>query len=151
MKNITYFFILISMAAVIASCKKPIDFVVNGSTRSGGQLPVSSNTLVDMLDNVAISGRKYAAGTTFKTEIQFYSVDAVQEINLYETIGAGTRNKVADYPYVPAYSPIKKLDTLLVPYTVGAALASGTSIKLEYEILNVNTLNLVRPATITVK
>jgi len=152
MKNIIFFILLLlSMAAGLGACKKSTNFIADESTHSGGYLPVSTNALIDMADNVAINNRSYAAGATFKTELQFFSVDPVKEINLYETIGATAKNKVATYPYASAYSAIKKLDTLLVPYMVGAALTSGTSIKLEYEIMNVNTKNIIRAVTIKVK
>ncbi len=151
MKN-TYLFILFVIAASsIVSCEKSKDYIKDQSVSMGLYLPVSTNALVDMADNLAINARSYAAGATFKTELQFFSVDPVKEINLYETIGTGAKNKVNTYPYASAYSNIKKLDTLLVPYTVGAALTSGTSIKLDYEILNVNTKSVVRTATIKVK
>jgi len=149
MKNIIFFILL--LLSMAAGCKKSTNFIADESTHSGGYLPVSTNALLDMADNVAINNRSYAAGATFKTELQFFSVDPVKEINLYETIGTAAKNKVATYPYASAYSAIKKLDTLLVPYTVSAALTSGTSIKLDYEILNVNTKNLLRTVTIKVK
>jgi hypothetical protein len=152
MKNTSWFILLLlSIAACFASCKKSKDFIADESTHSGGYLPVSTNALVDMADNLAINARAYAAGASFKTELQFFSIDPVKEINLYETVGAGTKTKLTTWPYASAYSSIKKLDTLLVPYTVNATLASGTSIKLDFEILNLNTKSLVRTATIKVK
>jgi len=148
MKNTSF---IVFLLLLLGACKKSTNFIADNSTHSGGYLPVSTNALVDMADNLAISNRAYVAGTTFKTELQFFSVDPVKEINLYETIGTGVKNRVANYPYASAYSNIKKLDTLLLPYTVGAALTSGTSIRLDFEFLNVNSKSLVRTATIKVK
>lgn len=156
MKNTTFFFLLVlTTMAVVVSCKKSTDFIADESTKSGGYLPVSTNALLDVNNNTTIgttaTSTKYAPGGVVKTELQYFSVDPVKEINLYETVGAGTRNKVgASIPYASAYSAIKKLDTLLVPYTVPAGTASGTTIKLDYEIMNVNTKSTVRTASFKV-
>ncbi len=152
MKNITYIIILfVAAAASFASCEKSKNFIADESTPTGAYLPVSTNALVDVANNTTIgttaTSTKYAPGAEVKTELQFFSVDAIKEINLYSTVGTGARNKINTYPYTKAYSPIKKLDTLLVPYSVPAGTASGTTIKLDYEILNVNTKSVVRTAS----
>ena len=56
----------------------------------------------------------------------------------------------AQKAYQAAFTAFNGADTMMVPYTVPEGLTSNTSIKLEYEILNVNALNLVRSATIKV-
>lgn len=152
MKNITYLIILlVALTAGIASCKKSTDYLATDSTPTGGYLPVSTNALIDVANNTTIgttaTSTKYAPGAEVKTELQFFSVDPIKEINLYATVGTGSRNKMNTYPYAKAYSPIKKLDTLLVPYSVPAGTASGTTIKLDYEILNANTKSVVRTAS----
>ncbi len=96
---------------------------------------------------VDLNNAKFTAGTTFKTELQYFSDSEIKEVNFYETVGTGARAKVSTFPYSPSFSQIKRADTLLVPYIVPAAPA-GTSIKMEYEILNKNSLSLIRKATI---
>jgi len=156
MKNTIFFFILVlGAAACFVSCKKSTDFIADESAKSGGYLPVSTNALIDVNNNTTIgttaTSTKYPPGGVVKTELQFFSVDPIKEINLYETIGAGTRNKVGSgIPYASAYSSVKKLDTLLVPYTVPAAATSGATIKLDYEIMNINTKSIVRTASFKV-
>ena len=152
MKNC--FFISAIAVMCIVACKKPVDVIGNNTVATGtGYYPVSTNALQDVTGApVANLGTVvFGGGYSFKTELQFFSQDPVKEINLYNTIGSGARTKVTTFPYAPAYSNIKKLDTLLVPYTVPAGLAAATSIKLEYEILNQNSLNVIRTVTIKTK
>lgn len=146
------YFVLIALMIGIAACTKNDDFINENTTDPGiGYYPQSANTLVDMATNTNINNASYAAGATFRTEIQFISQSPVKEINLYNTIGTTARTKVSAFPYTAAYSAIKGTDTLLAPYTVPGGLAVGTSIRLEYEILNQNNLNLIKTATIRTK
>lgn len=140
-----------AFAFAIYACTKATDFNADNSSPTGvGSRPVSSNTLRDVATTLAVDAAKYSAAATFTTELQYFSESPVKEINLYNTVGTGTREKVGTWPYASAFSQIKRTDTLLVSYTV-PAVAVGTKIKLEYEILNVNTLNLIKTATITLK
>ena len=56
---------------------------------------------------------------------------------------SGTKSMVTTIPYALAFSKNKDLDTLLVPYTI-PAVDSGTLIRLDYQITNVNSLNVIR-------
>lgn len=145
-------------AAFLACNKDEHDFLRdNTTTTSAGYIPISNNTLQDVTANPVrnlgtSSGTAtvYPAGATFRTELTFFSQTPVKEINLYNTIGAGARTLVNSYPYAPAFSAAKRLDTLLVPYTVPTA-ASGTVIKLDYEIKNVNALSATRTVYVKVQ
>lgn len=141
---------IIATGLLAAACKKSQDINRDYAVPTGkGSYPVSSNTLVDMSTNKNLGTVNLNGGYTFSTELQYFSQEPVKEINLYSTVGSGARTKVTTIPYAPAYSNLKKLDTLLVPYTIPTGQAAGTSIRLEYEIVNQNTLNLIR--TVTVK
>jgi hypothetical protein len=145
------FFLIILILTVAAACKKSQDVIRDNVVPTGvGYYPVSSNTLQDVVavPNTNLGSVALKPGYAFKTELQYFSQDAIKEVNFYTTVGTGTRTKILTVPYTSSYSNFKKLDTLLVPYTVPTGLATGTSIKLEYEILNQNTLNLIRTATI---
>ena len=147
---------LYTMAAavlVISACKKSQDINRDYAIPTGmGSYPVSSNALVDLSTNKTLGTDNLSGGYLFNTELQYFSQDPVKEINLYSTVGTtGARTKVSTIPYAAAYSNMKKLDTLLIPYTIPTALAVDTKIKLEYEIVNQNTLNLIRTYTVTTK
>ncbi len=137
---------------VMAACTKTQDINRDYAIPTGkGAYPVSTNTLLDMSNNKTLGADSLAGGYSFKTELQYFSQDPVKEINLYSTVGTGARMPVSTTPYAAAYSNTKKLDTLLVSYTVASGLAKGTAIKLDYEILNLNGLNLIRTVTVRSK
>ena len=79
----------------------------------------------------------------------FPSQSPVKETTLSQTI-SGTKTLVTTVPYAAAFSKNKDMDTLLVPYTL-PSVASGTVIRLDYQITNVNTLNIVRTVYVKVK
>ena len=154
MKNILKIFIPVMLAGAVYSCKKSKDFIADNTTPTGvGYRAVFTNPLRDIATTASINGASYAANTTFKTELQFFSQSPIQSINLYNTIGSGPRTQVSSTPYAQAFSQIKRTDTLLVSYTTPSYTIApiGTKIKLEYEVLNVNTLSVIQSATITIK
>ena len=143
---------LVCLVLLTAACKKANDFIRDEADPTGlGSRPVSTNPLRDynLAAHPAIDARAYPVGGEVKTELQFFSSSPVKEINLYSTI-SGTRTLVTKYPYAAAYSQVKRMDTLLVSYTMPARPV-GTSIRLDYEILNQNALSLVRTATVRVQ
>jgi hypothetical protein len=158
MKRMNIIWALVFSAVVLAACDKSQDFLRDNTSPTGtGYAPISNNTLQDVtaspiknLGTGTSSATVYAAGATFKTELTFFSQSPVKEINLYNTIGSGARTLVSTSPYASAFSQRKRLDTLLVPYTVPVATA-GTVVKLEYEILNQNTFKATRTAYVKVQ
>jgi len=150
--------LLLALVTGMNACEKSKDFTNDNSTpTSVGFAPVSANSLQDVTANPlktlsvsASSATVYPAGSSFKTELTFFSQSPIKETTLSQTVGATTKTLVTTIAYTPAYSAAKSLDTLLFPYTVPAA-ASGTVIRLDYQITNVNTLNIVRTVYIKVQ
>jgi len=150
MRNIVKISGVLAALLIIAACKKDQDFNRDNTTPTGvGYAPVSANPIQDVtvnpprsLGTTSGSATAYAAGATFKTELTFFSQSPVKETMLSQTI-AGAKTVVTTIPYAAAFSKNKDLDTLLVPYTI-PAVASGTVIRLDYQITNVNSLNVVR-------
>jgi hypothetical protein len=140
------------------ACEKSKDFVAdNTDATSTGYRPVSTNLIQDLnanpirnLGTAVSSPTVHAAGSTIKTELQFFSQSPIKEINFYNTIGTGAKTKVATFPYQSAFSQSKRADTLIINYVVPTA-ASGTNIRLDYEIVNQNALTLNRTAFIRVQ
>ncbi|RYE17242.1 MAG: hypothetical protein EOP42_32620, partial [Sphingobacteriaceae bacterium] len=120
---------LIALVA-ISACKKSIDFIADNTTPAGsGSYPISSNTFTDIVTKTAIPVTAgYTKGQGLSWEIQYFSQSPIKELNLFETIGTGTRNKLKNYPYQAAYSRAKAADTLIINYQVPATAASGASI-----------------------
>jgi hypothetical protein len=152
-KQLIYILIAATSLATVACNKDSVNFIRDNTTTTGvGGIPVSTNALTELnllpaktlSASLTTASPTFAAGANLRFELQYFSETPVKEINLYSTVGAGARTKVFTQPYAPAFSAIKRLDTLLVPYVVPLATPSTTGIKLEFEILNQNTLSLTR-------
>lgn len=144
---------LVIIAAIATACYEENDVVTEIMTPTGkGSYPVSVNTFVDLKSGLSVNNRVYATNVNFSFELQYWSIDPVQEINVYETVGAGAKTKIFSKPYseIAAYSKIKSADTLVIAYQT-PLVPKETSVKLEVEILNQNTLSLTRLATIITK
>ncbi len=162
--NIKYFFALalLVLGCALSSCYKENqwDWVGQNTTLTGkGFAPVSTNTLFDLnltnpnnttspriprSINATISTRPeiLPAGYTIQTELQYYCIDPLKEILVYQTVGTAARTTLRTIPYQPSFSRNKGLDTLIVEYTV-PALASGTNIILDLDVMSINGLGLV--------
>lgn len=147
MKRHNILFIIIIIG--IIGCTKSTDFLRDHIKTNVGSVPVSSNALLDMATNKAPGS--YTAGTSFKTELQYFSENPITEINLYNKIGSNPKLKVLSLPHIPAYSRLKSADTVLIPYMIPVGTPVGTSIVLDYEIATNINLNIVRSITIKVK
>ena len=159
MRILIKIFLPVALVTILADCKKSTDFTNDSSIPTGiGYTPVSANPLQDItttppktLAISATSATPYPAGSSFKTELTFFSQSTIRITTLYATIGATAKVAVDSFPYASAFSQSKRLDTLLVPYTLPASAASGTVIRLDYQITNVNALYVVRTVYVKVQ
>jgi hypothetical protein len=145
-----YILILSTAIFTLMACEKSNDFIADNTSATGvGSYPICANPLVEFASNKSLTGSlgsatpSFAVGTNTSVELQYFSETPIKEINLYATVGAGARTAVYNKPYTPSFSAIKRLDTLMVPYTIPSAPAS-TGIKLEYEVVNQNALKITR-------
>jgi hypothetical protein len=138
----------------LTACYDEKDTVAELLTETGkGFYPASANTFVDLTNGGNITANRiYAPSVNVSFELQYWSLDPVQEINLYATVGTGAKTKVfgKSYPEIAAYSKLKSADTLILAYKM-PVVAAETSVKLDVEILNQNTLALTRTFTIKSK
>ncbi|MBT1710840.1 hypothetical protein KK062_21540 [Fulvivirgaceae bacterium PWU5] len=114
-----------------------------------GFYPVSGNTFTN-LNNPTNTTWRYAGGSDLALELVYWTEDRVKEVNMYATLGTGPREKVyaGQYAEIAAFSRMKSADTLILRYTV-PTVAAETTIKLEMEIINENTLTLTRSRNVT--
>lgn len=145
-----YILILAGAIFTLMACKKSNDFIADNTTVTGvGSYPIFANPLIEFASNKTLTGTlgsatpTYAVGTNTTVELQYFSETPIKEINLYATVGAGARTAVYNKPYMASYSALKRLDTLMVPYTIPTAPAA-TGVKLEFEIVNQNALKIIR-------
>jgi hypothetical protein len=133
-----------------AACYDETDPVVEIITEGNGHYPVSANTFVDLTNMGSITtNRIYAPGTDISFELQYWSEDPIQEINLYSTVGNGLKTRILNemYSEVAAFSELKSADTLVLKYKMPLILVE-TTIKLDVEIVNQNGLTLTRSITL---
>jgi hypothetical protein len=144
---------MISLAVTVTACYDEKDPVAEIITATGkGYYPVSANTFIDLINGGSITAnRVYKPATNISFELQYWSESSIKEINLYRTEGSGAREKVFSKTYaeVAAFSRRKSADTLVFQYTTPAT--TNTTAKLEVEIVNENTLLLLRSITLQSK
>jgi hypothetical protein len=87
-----------------------------------------------------LDSANYPKGFAVRCNFEYWSQDKIKEIRIYDSIGTAARKVVATLAYTPAYSAIKKSDTLLYQYVVPATAASGTTIRLDAVVENENGL-----------
>jgi hypothetical protein len=135
----------------LLACKKETDFVPENTSVALGFYPVSANTLVDLINGGgSIENQTYTANTPLAFELQYWSDAPIKEINFYQKVGTASRERLFNKPYVPSFSKIKSADTLVINYTV-PQVPAATSIQLEAEIVNENTLKVIRALNIKTK
>ncbi len=154
MKAIIKTVFTLTAAALLYGCEKSKDFIEESAIPTGvGYAPISNNTIQDFnitpartlsTSSSATSATSYAGGATIKAEVTFFSQSPVKETVLYNTIGTGTKTAVTTIPYAPAFSALKGVDTLMINYAVPTAPAANTVIRLDFEVVNVNALKVVR-------
>jgi hypothetical protein len=156
MKQLLY--IILFAALGFAGCKKSVDFIADNTDLTGtGSYPISANPITDiatartLTTSLTSATPRFLAGAALSMELQYFSESPIKEVNLFATVGAGARTQVFNKPYSASFSAIKRVDTLLVPYTVPAGTPASTGIKLEFQILNQNTLSLTRTVWLRVQ
>lgn len=147
MKSKIYYLPLLFLAVLSASCEKnDPDEWLKDNIEVVGRFPVIASLAI-----VPPQTSRVPAGSSVQLDLRYWSDDPVDKINLYATVGAGARQTVSTSAYAKAYSAVSKTDSLILPYQVPAGLASGTSIKLDAEVLNQNTLSRTSSVTLTVQ
>ena len=137
----------LAIALVVTSCEEnDPDQWLKENIQIVGKLPVIASFGV-----VAPQTTTVPAGSTVNLDLRYWSDDPVDKINLYATVGTGAKQTISSTTYQPAFSNVSKTDSLRLPYTVPAGLASGTSIKVDAEVLNKNTLTKTSSVTLRVQ
>lgn len=132
MKSLKYIALLATGLLIITSCYKSTNWL-DEVADPGKFIP---NIFFNNLDSATFS-----KGSSVRCNLEYWSKDAIKEIQIYDSIGTAARKLVATIPYAPAYSTIKKSDTLIYQYTVPASAASNATIRLDAVAVGANGLN----------
>lgn len=120
----------------LTSCYEQQDPLEEMVTRTGNHYPVVAN--IRTLEAQGFEVNR-APGGEMNLELQYWSFDPIDQVNLYDVINNDT-SLVSSFDYQPAFSQRAGTDTLVVNYTVPQE-NSGTRINLLFEVVNENTLS----------
>lgn len=132
-------FVSIAFAVAIASCKKPDpnQFLKDNVTVVGYNPLIASFKIVPVTVPATTTA---AAGSTVKLDLRYWSDDPIDKVNLNATVGAAAKQTISTTPYQRAYSAVSRTDSLNLTYQVPAGTATGTTIVVEAQVVNKNTL-----------
>lgn len=138
-------FIPAILAVIAAGCKKddPNQFLKDNVTVVGYNPVIASFTTSPAGTATA------AAGSTVKLDLRYWSDDPIDKINLNATVGTAAKQTISTSADQKAYSTVSKTDSLNLQYQVPAGTAVGTTIIVEAQIVNKNTLTAT--STISLK
>jgi hypothetical protein len=119
----------------LSSCYEQQDPLEEMITRTGNHYPVVANIRTLEAQGFEVD---QSPGGEVNLELQYWSFDPIDQINLYDVINNDT-SLVSSFEYQPAFSKRAGTDTLVVNYTV-PQVNSGTRINLLFEVVNENTL-----------
>ncbi|PYF75605.1 hypothetical protein [Pedobacter nutrimenti] len=138
---------LFAVTLLISACKKnaPDQWLQDNITIIG-KVPVIASFTLKSPATTTVPG-----GSPAVLDLRYWSDDPIDKINLRATVGSTAQQLVSTTPYQKAYSTVSRTDSLLIPYQVPTGLAAGTSIVLEVEVVNKNTLSKKGPSTVTLK
>ncbi|WP_432714043.1 hypothetical protein [Pedobacter sp.] len=138
---------LMAIALFASACKKnaPDQWLQDNITIIG-KVPVIASFTVKAPNTISVT-----AGSPLQLDLRYWSDEPMDKINLRSAVGTGAQQLVSTTAYQKAYSTVSRTDSLLIPYTVPAGLATGSKISVEVEVVNKNTLTKKLALTLTVK
>ena len=131
----------ILILTTLTSCYDEPDWLGDNTTPGIGSFPVAA----------FITGNEesYDENGTVEFQLQYWSDEEIDVINVYSTVGSGDRSLVSTTPFTPNYSVELDLHLLDLTYQVPTG-TSGETISIEVEVVNKNTLTDSRSLDFTV-
>ncbi|GLR15648.1 hypothetical protein [Portibacter lacus] len=131
LRNLAFLFLI---AFTVSSCYKESDWLGDNTTTEGKHFPVIAGiTILDEMDT-------YPVGTNIQIDLDFWSLDEISTIKLYQTIGGGETTEVKSYPFVSNFQEDSQTDELIMDYQIPSITEESVSIRLDVEVINVNGL-----------
>ncbi|MHB1922290.1 MAG: hypothetical protein ACYCOO_08640 [Chitinophagaceae bacterium] len=152
-KTAFFLFMASCLLTALVSCHKQVNFINEGRVANGINFyPVSVNPLQDLKNGGELYyGRVYPPGDTIQFELQFFSQDSIQEIDLFTKLGNGPEKNVFTWDYQPQFSHSAEMDTLVITYVIPSPMATPTSLLINPRIVNINQLYLERPFSLNIQ
>ena len=147
-KHIIKFIIgLMAVPMLFSACKKDApDKWLQDNITIIGKLPVIAGFTVKPPQTLTV-----ASGATIQLDLRYWSDDPIDKVNLRATVGAAAKQMISTTAYQKAYSTVSRTDSLLLPYAVPTGLTTGSSIVMEVEVVNKNTLTKLSTLTLKIQ
>ncbi len=134
-RNMKISFFLLSMLLIgFSSCYEEPDWLGDNSTTEGKNFPVIAGF------DLETEGETFAEGSTIQLDLDFWSLDPIASIRLYEHIDGGDAVEVASFGYTPNFQDDSQTDELIMTYTIPTLPADTVQITLDAEVINENGL-----------
>lgn len=148
-----YIFTTIALVLLVVSCKKETNFVNENTLGRGiAYYPLSLNTLRDTVTKKLFTDTSFSANQAIAFELQYYSQDTVQEVDLYATVPGTQKQLVKSWPFqLSYYSRLKGWDTTILSYTIPTTVKTGDIVRLDAVVLNTNSLSVTRSILLNIQ
>lgn len=142
------------LLCVFLSCKKENNFINEQVLGRGtGYYPLSVNTLRDTISQRAFTDTSFfSGGQTIAFELQYFSQDPIQEIDLYATVPGDKKTLVSSRPFNASFfSFTKGTDTTILTYTIPGDVKPGGIVRLDAVVQNENSLSVTRTIRLNIQ
>ncbi|UJP63695.1 hypothetical protein [Mongoliitalea daihaiensis] len=142
--------LIFGMGSMYSCDVAPTDALMEIIKEDLGFIPVIANFT---LASPTASATAPTAGTNCTFDLRYWSEGEIDRVQFWVKLGTADPVLVDDRPYAPAFSNISKTDSLLINYTIPAALPVGTVVGMEARVTNKNLPNfpVTRTVNVTVR
>jgi hypothetical protein len=126
MINLKYLIGLLVLLIGLSSCYKESNWLADNAELTGNHYPIVQSTSID--------NDSYAAGETVKVTCHYWSIDEVEQLELYTAVNGGDETLYASMPYVHNYDPETRTDVTNFDYVVPGETA-GSEIMLRVVVV----------------
>lgn len=135
LKNIIYSILILGMVGLIfSSCYKEPDWVGDNTTTEGKHFPVIAGV------TLVTAGDFFQEGSTIQIDLDYWSLDDIATVKLYENVDGGGATEVSSTSHVSNFQEDSQTDEMILSYTIPTLPSDTVEIVLDVEVINVNGL-----------
>lgn len=136
--NFKYKSSLLPILAIVvfsfSSCYEEPDWLGDNVTTEGKHYPVIAGF------NVLTEGEYFPEGTAVELDLDYWSLDEIASVKLYESIDGADPVEVATFTHADNFQADSQTDEMLMTYTIPSLTTDSIAIRLDAEVINVNGL-----------
>lgn len=135
MKNRIYSLLtFVMLGMMISSCYEEPDFLSEIVTSEGRNFPVIADF------TLLTTGSPFKEGTKVDLDLDYWSLDEIATIKLYQRVDGAAPTEVASYNHTTNFQADSQTDQILMSYTIPVIAGATGKIVLDAEVINVNGL-----------